>query len=254
MNAQTISYKQIFNVPNLLTSLNLCCGILAVLCIFSPGYLMYAPWFVFAAAVFDFFDGFAARLFKVQSEFGKQLDSLADVVSFGVVPGLFILSLLMFAQTGIHQTPLLGTDMPVWFVAIALLIPVFSALRLAKFNIDAGQSDSFIGLPTPATAFLISSVLLSTINQGIFLAIASQLWLIIALSIFLAFIMISNLPMFALKFKNFTLADNKIRYTFLALSAASIVIFKTDGFAIAILLYILTSGLLTFFKSSSRAH
>lgn len=254
MNTQTISYKQIFNVPNLLTSLNLCSGILAVLCIFSPGYLMYAPWFVFAAAVFDFFDGFAARLFKVQSEFGKQLDSLADVVSFGVVPGLFILSLLTFAHTGTHQIPQLGTDMPLWYVAIALLIPIFSALRLAKFNLDLNQSNSFIGLPTPATAFLVSSVLLSTINQGLFFAIASQLWIIIALSIFLAFIMISNLPMFALKFKNFTLSDNKIRYAFLALSAASVAIFKTDGFAIAILLYVIISGLLSFFTPSPTVH
>ena len=138
----------------MLTLLNLLCGCLAIISTFHKSFELTAILLIMAA-VFDFFDGFAARLLGVHSELGKQLDSLADMVTFGVVPGFVMYQLIIYAIGS--GAAYLGPDEPVWYLAYAgMLIPLFSAYRLAKFNIDTRQSDQFIGLPTPANALLIS--------------------------------------------------------------------------------------------------
>ncbi len=172
--------KILKHIPNAITSGNLLCGCLAIVQIFS-GDLVLASFFVFLAAVLDFFDGFAARLLKVSSPIGKDLDSLADVVTFGVVPGLMVYRLLQFALIGMGEKELFWIALQKNISSIELsnvhylsgfysylpyfgfLITVFSAIRLAKFNNDTRQSTTFIGLPTPANAILITALVVSNV-------------------------------------------------------------------------------------------
>ncbi len=202
-------------------------------CVFAfYGEYKIATAFVMLAAVFDFMDGFAARLLKAYSEIGKELDSLADMVSFGVAPGIMIYSYL--------------NTLDIYFAFIGFLIPVFSALRLAKFNVDTRQTTSFIGLPTPANAifwvFLISYILPADIfiwaDQRI-LTVA----MIISTVLILTFciLMIAEIPMFALKFKSYGFKENKIKYIFLISCLALIAIFKFKALPIIIGLYIFMS-------------
>ena len=158
--------KQIVrNIPNFITSLNLVAGFTAVIFAFNINTIAYAPYYVFLAAVFDFFDGFSARLLKSYSKIGKELDSLADVVSFGVAPGVLMYQMLQFSSYNF----LMFENNTIINIIVASLIPVFSALRLAKFNIDERQSDSFIGLPTPASAILIASITIIFFSANSFL-------------------------------------------------------------------------------------
>ncbi len=215
------------NIPNLLTLCNLFCGCIAIVFAFE-GNLVWSAYMVGIACVFDFFDGMVARMLNVNSEIGKQLDSLADIVSFGVVPGIMMYKML----SGFY------------FPFLAFLIPVFSAIRLAKFNLDERQSDSFLGLPTPANAVFISSLLLilnldsssESIKQFIL-----HPYFLISVTLISSIFLIAPLPLFALKFKNFYWADNKVRYIFLALSLALLIIFKFVGIPLIIILYIVLS-------------
>lgn len=229
------------NIPNIITSLNLLSGCVACVLSFYGDYTL-ATYFVLLAAIFDFFDGFAARMLKAYSEIGKELDSLADMISFGMVPGVMLFSFL--------------SSINIVFAFFAFLIPVFSAFRLAKFNIDTRQTSSFIGLPTPANAifwvFLISNIpngftmLLSESNAYYVLIFAS---ILIALS---CYMMIAELPMFALKFKNFKIKDNKIRYTFLLLSLILIVLLQLRAFPAIIVLYVFISIITNFFTPTKQ--
>ena len=151
-------------IPNLLTAGNLVGGILAIIFALT-GRIDLAPWCIFASAIFDFLDGFAARLLKVQNELGKQLDSLADMVTFGVAPGVIVLLMLNYEIVGIDDKffSVFGVNFvfdenpyPIHF--IALLIPVFALFRLAKFNLDTRQTSSFIGLPTPAMTLFFAAI------------------------------------------------------------------------------------------------
>jgi CDP-diacylglycerol--serine O-phosphatidyltransferase len=217
------------HIPNALTIGNLVCGCVGIICSFTNPEIPTA-WFVWAACVFDFLDGFSARLLKVSSPIGKELDSLADMVSFGVLPGILMRNLLIGAGAGIWA----------WF---GLLLPVFAALRLAKFNIDTRQSDSFIGVPTPAHALFICGV-------PSLMAIFPTGWLgqipMIGITVLFSWLMVAPIPLFALKFKNFNWGTNKVRFTFLAAAVLLVAIFKSAGVPLAILLYILISLL---FKS-----
>ena len=181
------------NIPNLFTLGNLFCGCIAIVLAFE-GNLIGAAYMVGIAGVFDFLDGLVARILKVNSEIGKQLDSLADVVSFGVVPGVIIFKL-------INQTMITS---PISF--FGFLVTIFSAIRLAKFNIDTRQTDSFIGLPVPANAIFIASLPLS-LNSDSFSNTLQQTILnpycLILLSLISSFLLVAPLPLFALKFKNF---------------------------------------------------
>lgn len=246
------------HVPNAITSGNLLCGSLAVIQIFS-GELVYACLLVFLAALLDFFDGFAARLLKVNSPIGKDLDSLADVVTFGLVPGLMLYKLLVYAiaarsepqvfwialQQNLSHIELANQAATAgWYVYLpylALLIPVFSALRLAKFNHDTRQSDSFIGLPTPANAMFVAALMLNLIRVEPLYLFFNNPFVLAGLSIVLAYLLVAELPLLALKFKGFGWQGNQMKYLLLGLSLLLLLLWKLPALPLLILLYILFS-------------
>ena len=245
--------KAVQIIPHLITSGNLVCGCLAIVNVLG-GDLILGAYLVGIAALLDFFDGFAARLLKVSGEFGKQLDSLADCITFGVVPGMVMMVMIdkSFLLSDLLSPELMNADNSMNnFIFprnnlsyLALLIPVFSAIRLAKFNIDARQNDSFIGLPTPANSIFIISLGYISADPATSIQIKSlilQPWILIFITCIFSFLLIAELPLFALKFKNFKWRENKIRYLFLALSFLGILFFKIFGLSVSILLYLALS-------------
>jgi CDP-diacylglycerol---serine O-phosphatidyltransferase len=217
-------------VPNLLTLCNLLSGVMGIIWVLE-GQVAYGAYFVLISAGFDFFDGFAARLLKVQSSLGKELDSLADVVSFGVLPGI-----LLYALTKAHTDSL-------WLPYFTLIVPLLSAYRLAKFNLDTRQTDRFIGLPTPANALL-----LSTLPHLVLLWPSLAAWIytpvaLIGIAWVCSLLLVAELPLIALKFKDFTFAGNKFRYSLLVLSAALFAAFQLAGIPLIILAYLVLSFL-----------
>lgn len=210
------------HLPNFLTCCNLICGCLGLIFLWEDPQIETA-YFVWAACVFDFFDGFAARMVKVSSPIGKELDSLADIVSFGVLPSLFMFKLLQF-ESPIDYLPY-----------IALLIAVCSALRLAIFNIDETQSDSFRGLPTPANALFITGI--PFLDYNFFDFLFSPVVLVVIIIVF-SLLLVSRFELFALKFKNFTWADNKFRFTFLLLSVLLLAVIQFAAIPLIIILYL----------------
>ena len=237
------------HLPNFITCLNLVCGCLALVSVFHKA-LDMAAYLIGAALIFDYLDGTLARLLNVKGEFGKQLDSLADVVTFGVVPGFIMYQML---TTSVFETfGMLSNSDIKWNIAfIALLIPVFSALRLAKFNIDTRQSESFIGVPTPANTILIASFpLILIFEPDSFLAPSlHNLIVLISITIGCSYLLICELPLFSLKFKNFNWKENQIRFVFLILSLLLLVIFKYTGLALVIILYVVLSAIRQLIKS-----
>jgi len=225
------------NIPNAITSLNLLFGCIALVLIFHNN-LVGAACMVLFAGIADFFDGMAARLLKVHSAIGKELDSLADVVSFGVVPGMMIFKLIDNTGNLVDES-----DIVRW---IGLSIPIFAALRLAKFNIDERQATYFIGVPTPAIALLISSFPLILIyNAADFYDGASGhvilRWLFVAISIICSALMVLPIRLISMKFKNMSWADNKSRFLLLILSLVSIIVFRFASVPIIMVLYIVLS-------------
>ena len=218
------------NIPNAITCLNLLCGCMAIVFAYNH-HLDYAAWLIGIAAIFDFLDGMAARLLNVHSEIGKQLDSLADMVTFGVAPGAILFMM-------IQSTLTLTNAYLVW---VTLLIPVFSAIRLAKFNIDTRQSDSFIGMPTPANAMLIGSLPLIIKYHPDFSIVIYNTNSLILLTVLMSLLLVAELPLFALKFKNFTFTDNKLRYVFLGSSVVLLILFHFIAIPIIVFLHIILS-------------
>ncbi len=265
------------NIPNFLTLCNLLCGCIALVFAFE-GNLIWSAYMVGMACVFDFLDGLVARALNVHSEIGKQLDSLADMVSFGVVPGVMMFQMincsLIYQIVSPNQlgfppnfeewsAKLLSYDYKPF---IAFLIPIFSAIRLAKFNLDMRQTDSFIGLPTPANSIFISSLpLVIPYFQNIFsinserdifehmtelqsfylssnpIGFLTNPYFLFSVTIISSILLIAPLPLFALKFKNFSWADNKVRYIFLALALVLLIVFQFAGIPLIIILYIILS-------------
>jgi CDP-diacylglycerol--serine O-phosphatidyltransferase len=225
------------HLPNAITCCNLFCGCISVVFAFS-GQLEWAAYFIFFAAVFDFFDGFAARRLNAYSGMGKELDSLADMVSFGMAPASIMFMLLLEASDGNRYAAL-----------PAFAIAVFSALRLAKFNIDERQTESFIGLPTPANALFICAFAFPGLET--FTAHSYFLWAIVAV---LSYLLVAELPLFSLKFKSFEWKTNKTRYIFLTLSLALLLVFRQTGIAPVILLYIFLSVLNRMLCGSTQKH
>lgn len=250
--------KVLKHIPNAITSGNLLCGCMAIIQIFS-GDLVLASFFVFLAAILDFFDGFAARLLKVNSPIGKDLDSLADVVTFGVVPGLMVYRLLQFSLIGMGEKDLFWIALQKNISSIdlsnaqylsgfysylpyfAFLITVFSAIRLAKFNNDSRQSTTFIGLPTPANAILIAALILNLQQPSAIYGVFSDYRVILVFTLLSSYALVAELPLLALKFKDFTWKSNRIRYVFLVFSALLLVILKWEALPLLILCYILFS-------------
>ena len=237
-------------IPNLITVLNLLCGCLAILFVVS-GDLVISSFLVIAGMFFDFFDGLVARLLHVQSKFGVQLDSLADMVSFGVVPGLMMFQLLNKSlmpqelRTGFEATETLkGFEPGMSFIPfIGMLIIIASAYRLAKFNIDTRQSDNFIGLPTPANTLLIVSFpLIFQYQYSPFLErVIFNHWFLIALTIVSSLLLNAEIKLFSLKFKSWNFNSNQVRYIFLALSIAAIIAIKFIAIPFIIIIYIIVS-------------
>lgn len=217
--------KLLKHLPNTLTCLNLVSGCLGIVFVLD-GKVVPAAYFVWAACVFDFFDGFAARWLNVSSAIGKELDSLADMVSFGVLP-----SILMYTWLN-NQTE------NEWLPYTAFLIAVFSALRLAKFNIDTRQTTSFIGLPTPANALFLTA--LPFLPPQV-LAYVQQPWLLVVIIIVFSLLLVAELELFALKFKSFGWQGNELRFTFLLLAVLLIALMPKSSLPLIILLYILLS-------------
>jgi CDP-diacylglycerol--serine O-phosphatidyltransferase len=231
------------HIPNAITCGNLLCGCIAVIQVFE-GNLVMASYLIGIAAVLDFFDGFAARMLNVSSAIGKDLDSLADMVTFGLVPGLIMHRMLSIGYLVNHQAyEIIAQNQ--WMVYIPLIIPIQSAIRLAKFNNDTRQTDSFIGVPTPANAVLIGSIPLIVhwdtqfdLKHCEFIHFLIHPYSLLILSVVMAFLLVAELPLFSLKFKQFGWKGNEIRYIFLALSLLGIVLFQYLGLAIAIVLYV----------------
>lgn len=226
------------HIPNAITCCNLLCGCLATGCAFASIFnaeYTYAFGLIILGAVFDFFDGFTARLLGVSSPIGKELDSLADVITFGFAPATIAFSLLY------QYTPIFEQISYVAFAAF--LIAAFSALRLAKFNLDSRQSMGFIGLPTPANALFWGSVALTITRYQNFLETYSQFIapILLVLVFFSCWILVSEIPMFALKFHNFSWEHNKLRYCFIVFSAILIAILQLSAFAPIIIIYVLLS-------------
>lgn len=221
-------------IPNTITCLNLVSGCVASVMALE-GNLMYAVVWIMLAAVFDFFDGFAARLLKAFSPIGKELDSLADVVSFGVAPGMILFVLLSWLAPTL---PLGGLNeyIPYW----AFVIPAFSGLRLAKFNIDERQTTSFIGLPVPAHALFWSSLGYSVqplLPQGGVVLLVG----LMALALVTSLLLVSEVPMFSLKIKSLAWKGNELRYILVACAVIFVSIWGFLGIAGTILLYVLLS-------------
>jgi len=220
-------------IPNTITCMNLVSGCIACVMAFRFQYEA-AIFFVVLGAVFDFFDGMSARLLKSYSPMGKELDSLADDISFGAAPAFIVFSLFQQVQ---YPDFLMGIKEYIPYTAF--LIAAFSALRLAKFNIDERQTSSFIGLPTPANALFWSSLAVgahSFLTSSCFNAV--YLFIMVILS---SLLLVAEIPMFALKFKNLTWKENKIRFLFLISALVFLLVLKVSGLAAIIVWYIILS-------------
>jgi CDP-diacylglycerol--serine O-phosphatidyltransferase len=234
---------KLFTLPNILTLANLACGCAAIVSALSWGWSGYAGYNTFfgliaAAAVFDFLDGAAARLTGQYSEVGKQLDSLADVVSFGVAPSVALFAVYLRSEPLIENAPAILYEVLGYAVfAVAL----FSALRLAKFNVDETQQEEFAGLPTPAAALAIAGLHWITYNGTEILAHSEAILILVA---FVSWLLISPIRMFSLKFKSLGWRGNGLQYTFLASSVVLIVVFGIGGVSASVGLYIILSTVL----------
>lgn len=233
-------------IPNTITSLNLLSGCISVVFAFE-GYLMFAVYMIFAAAIFDFLDGMSARLLNAYSNIGKELDSLADLVSFGVAPSVIIFHLMKIALFGtVHMPPFENlSTYQILFLLIPFVIAVLSGIRLAKFNVDERQTESFIGLAVPANALFFVSfyfISISCQNQIILGLLKNEIALGIVTFLF-SLLLVAEFPMFSLKVKNLGWSSNKIRYIFIVLSAILLILLHTIAIPVIILLYILLSAI-----------
>ena len=221
------------HIPNIVTCCNLLSGCVASVMAFQSNYEA-AVLFIILGAVFDFFDGMLARLLDVSGPLGKELDSLADDITFGFAPSAIVFSLFKEVEYPAYLQPVED-----YFPYTAFIIAAFSALRLGKFNIDPRQSSSFIGLPTPANALFWSSLV---VGGHSFLVSESfnALYLFILVAL-MSYLLIAELPMFSLKFKNLSWKDNKTSYIFLLVCIPLLIVFHISGFAAIILWYILLS-------------
>ena len=202
--------KIIKHIPNTITSMNLLCGVLGVIFTFQ-GALDLAFYLMILAAVFDFLDGFSARMLKAYSPMGKELDSLADLISFGLLPALMI-----------HRRLVEGGMTGFW-IYVPVIICIFSALRLAKFNVDDRQSENFLGLPTPACAMWCGSLIYAA-DRGVMTVagLLSERYIMIIAPVVLALLLVSEIPMFSMKFKKGS-EYNRLRLCFIGVIAASAV-------------------------------
>jgi CDP-diacylglycerol--serine O-phosphatidyltransferase len=244
------------NIPNLFTLLNLFFGCLAVILILQNGITVLpnsdgsqyigmpektelASLFIGLAALVDFLDGLVARLFKATSPMGKELDSLADVVSFGVAPGMILYQLLRMSFASQAD----GLDVSVGWLLPAMLIPCAAAYRLARFNIDDSQQYGFKGVPTPAAGLLIASLPLISWypNNSMVEGALANKWVLYVLIVLVAYLMISNLPLMALKFKDYSLKGNLPKVILVLLAVVAVIFLRWLAVPVIFILYIIVS-------------
>lgn len=224
-------------IPNTITLINLLCGCLALVSVFNEMYITVF-WLLFIGGIADYADGFAARYLQVNSPLGKELDSLADMVSFGVVPGAILYMMLsthpMTQDFYFEKINLMAVP--------AFLIPLFSALRLAKFNLDTRQSEDFIGLNTPSVTMFVTGLMLiyefDSLGMG---NMVFHPYFLYAVIVILSYLLVAELPMFSMKFKGMKWEGNERRIIFLLLGITAIVFLKEVAFSLMIGLYILFS-------------
>lgn len=261
-----------FNIPNLFTAANLLSGVFAILFTLM-GRIDIAPFFIFAGALFDFFDGFLARKLNLSGELGKQLDSLADMITFGLAPGIFMMVIMIISLTDLSADTLStnfqsyvdflltnwknavfynipnSMNTPLKYTPFfALFIPFMSMFRLAKFNIDTRQTESFIGLNTPTNTIFFTTfplILLTEFNttgyKSEWISQIFQPGLFIPLIGCMSILLISEIAMFSLKFKSFKWSENQLRYTFLISCALLIAFLLVWSIPLIVLLYVILS-------------
>lgn len=235
------------HIPNLLTLGNLLCGTIATIAAVNSNYLTAAS-FVVLGIFFDFFDGFAARILKVSGELGKQLDSLADMVTSGVVPGIIMLKMIVInSEPGLNGvvkwTALNNEPSMLNLGLIGLLVTLAACYRLGKFNIDTRQSDSFIGLPTPAMSLFVVALPLIPLysDNQFFIDLVHNNYFLIGVTVVLSFLMNAEIPLFSLKFKTFGVKENVLKYVFLGLSIVILFTLEVIAIPAIIILYVALS-------------
>ncbi len=245
-------------IPNLFTLLNLVFGCIAIILILQPGEsittingenlvinlpekMAYASFFIFAAGIVDFLDGFLARLMKASSEMGKQLDSLSDCVTFGVAPSMIMYQLLRMSYLK-EET---AFDTSIWLLLPAILIACGAAWRLAKFNIDERQSISFRGVPTPITGFMVAALpLVVWYNSWDLAPVVLNRWVLYGITVLISYLMVSDLPIMSLKFKDYSLKGNQSKIILAVISIILAVVFQWAAIPLIYLTYVALSLLL----------
>ena len=251
-------FRGLGGIPNLFTLLNLFLGATAIIFILQPGQtiafidnegysqvdlpekITWGALLIFCSAIVDFFDGFLARLFKAASPMGKQLDSLSDVVSFGVAPGLIIYQLLRISYAKEEG----GLDISIAFLLPALIIPCAAAWRLAKFNLDEEQQYFFKGLPTPAAGLFVAAlplIIWFPSEQINIIDYVINKWILYLIIIVLSFLMVSNLPLMSLKFRDFSFKNNLPKYLLVIIGIAAVVLLKWIAVPILLVAYVIVS-------------
>ncbi|RZJ75469.1 MAG: phosphatidylserine synthase [Flavobacterium sp.] len=240
------------HVPNIITLLNLSAGLIALIYAFNTHYQMAFVW-VCVGIFFDFWDGFFARILKAQSPIGLQLDSLADMVTSGVVPGLVMFQVLAGIADMQDEYNLSGDNFYLGILPFAgFIITLASCYRLAKFNVDTRQTDSFIGLPTPANALFIMSLPVIQIHSdgsGMVFELLSNPFVLVGITLLSAYMLNAEIPLFSLKVKYFNWETNKIQILFLIFSVLLLFFFEYMGIPIIILMYVLLSAIANKFIS-----
>ena len=241
---------QLINLPNILTLINLFSGCMAVIFLFNYQ-IELVPYCVLISLIADFFDGFAARFTKNATDIGKQLDSLADVISFGLVPGAVLFQLLF--QKYQSGPEVYSISKIYLYSSPAFLITLCAALRLAKFNIDTRQTNGFLGLATPAATVFVIGCLLTFLHNSFGLApyIFDQK-VIYCIIVIISALMVSEMPLFALKFKSFAWKDNEAVYIFIILAAIMLPILKFVAIPLIIVLYVVVSAIANAMKSPDK--
>ena len=224
------------HIPNALTCGNLLSGCFSILFIAS-GMPIKAALLIIVAGLFDFLDGFAARLLKAHSPIGADLDSLSDVVSFGVAPGM-IMCYMMNNALDLPRITLDGIDL---MPCLAFLLPIFAAIRLARFNIDETQHVAFRGIPAPAMAIFVASLPLALGQAGHLTDGALGFWACLGITLLLSFMMVSNMRCFSFKMKSLTWKGNEVRWIFLAVAIVGFVVFRWLALPFIMVLYVLLS-------------
>lgn len=225
-------------IPNILTLCNLLCGCIAITFCFggSINYMITGSYFIVAAGIFDFFDGYAARALQAYSPFGKQLDSLADLVSFGIAPSFYAYQIIYLGISN-HG------DINVLFIYFAFLLAIFSAIRLAKFNLDESQTYHFVGIPTPITGLMVISLpafIKLFFNTLLYDTVMNPL-VVIALVLLASFMLIAPIKMMSLKFKSASFKENIMKYLFVLVSLILLAKYEMAAFVAIYFLYILLS-------------